>query len=177
VSLAGGAGTNGNANGGAASVLGGNADGSGTDGVVSIGTSNTSAVNIGASGVLIATAGPIQDRSSEAITSTTGGGTTGLITAGTKYAVVTSDSANKQISLPASVVGDEIEILVGTNGCEMISAVAGHKVNEVTVGATNELALVADSLYRCKYTKTNYWIVTGITKLGAVEAALVPDAL
>lgn len=112
-----------------------------------------------------------------AVTATTGGGTTGLITAGYNYVTVTSDSANKQISLPAGVVGQEIKILVGTTACELISAVAADKVNEVVVGATNELALTAEALYTCTYTKPGYWIVTGETKLGARIAALVPDAL
>ncbi len=59
VALAGGAGTNGDADGGAASVLGGNAEGSGTDGVANVGTSNTSAVNIGATSIATAIPGPI----------------------------------------------------------------------------------------------------------------------
>ncbi len=70
-----------------------------------------------------------------------------------------------------------IEILIGTTGCELISAVAADKVNEVVVGATNELALTAEALYTCKCTKSGFWIVTGETKLGARIAALVPDAL
>ena len=113
----------------------------------------------------------------QSVTATTGGGTTGLITGGTRFVTVTSDSADKQISLPAGTVGDEIRILVGTTGCELISAVAADKVNEVTVGATNELALTAEALYHCQYTKSGFWIVIGRTKLGADQAALVPDAL
>jgi hypothetical protein len=58
-SLAGGAGTAGNANGGAVSVLGGNAHGSGTDGVANLGTSNTSAVNIGAASIATTITGPL----------------------------------------------------------------------------------------------------------------------
>lgn len=112
-----------------------------------------------------------------AVTATTGGGTTGLIPAGTSFVTVTSDSANKQISLPAGSVGDVIRILVGSTACELISAVAADKVNEVVVGATNELALTAEALYTCTYTKSGFWIVTGETKLGARIAALVPDAL
>jgi len=114
---------------------------------------------------------------SQAVTATTGGATTGLITATSSFVTVTSDSADKQISLPAGTVGQEIRILLGTTGCELISAVAADKVNEVTVGATNELALTAEALYRCQYTKSGFWIVTGLTKLGAAQAALVPDAL
>lgn len=111
-----------------------------------------------------------------AVTATTGGGTTGLIPAGASYVTVTSDNADKQISLPAGYVGQVLRILVGTTGCELISAVAADKVNEVTVGATNELALTAEALYTCVYTKSGFWIVTGLTKLGAAQAALVPDA-
>jgi predicted RecA/RadA family phage recombinase len=112
-----------------------------------------------------------------AVTATTGGGTTGLIPAGSSFVTVTSDSANKQISLPAGQVDDVIKILVGTTACELISAVAADKVNEIVVGATNELALTAEALYTCTYTKSGFWIVTGETKLGARIAALVPDAL
>ena len=111
-----------------------------------------------------------------AVTATTGGGTTGLIPAGASYVTVTSDNADKQISLPAGYVGQVLRILVGTTACELISAVAADKVNEVTVGATNELALTAEALYTCVYTKAGFWIVTGLTKLGAAQAALVPDA-
>jgi predicted RecA/RadA family phage recombinase len=111
-----------------------------------------------------------------AVTATTGGGTTGLIPAGASYVTVTSDNADKQISLPAGYVGQVLRILLGTTACELISAVAADKVNEVTVGATNELALTAEALYTCVYTKSGFWIVTGLTKLGAAQAALVPDA-
>jgi predicted RecA/RadA family phage recombinase len=177
VSVAGGAGTADNANGGAVSVLGGNANGSGTDGALNLGTSNTSAVNVGAAGIVTAVAGSLQVRGTAAVTATVGGGTNGLIPAGTSFAIVTSDTATKQISLPAASVGDVIKILVTGAACELISAVTAHKVNEVTVGETNELALVQDSLYTCIYVATNKWIVTGETKLGAREAALVPDTL
>jgi predicted RecA/RadA family phage recombinase len=111
-----------------------------------------------------------------AVTATTGGATTGLIPAGASYVTVTSDNADKQISLPAGYVGQVLRILLGTTACELISAVAADKVNEVTVGATNELALTAEALYTCVYTKSGFWIVTGLTKLGAAQAALVPDA-
>ena len=111
-----------------------------------------------------------------AVTSTTGGATTGLIPAGASYVTVTSDNADKQISLPAGFIGQVLRILVGTTACELISAVAADKVNEVVVGATNELALTAEALYTCIYTKSGFWIVTGLTKLGAAQAALVPDA-
>lgn len=115
--------------------------------------------------------------SNASVTATTGGATTGLIPASATFVTVTSDSADKQISLPAGYVGKVLRILVGTTACELISAVAADKVNEVTVGATNELALTAEALYTCVYTKSGFWIVNGQTKLGAAQAALVPDAL
>lgn len=112
------------------------------------------------------------------VTPTVGGGTTGLIPAGSRFVtVINGADANSQISLPIGAIGDEIRILVGTTGCELISAVAADKVNEVTVGATNELALTAEALYHCQYTKSGFWIVIGRTKLGADQAALVPDIL
>jgi hypothetical protein len=177
VIVAGGAGTNGNANGGAMSVLGGNAHGSGTDGVLSLGTSNTSAINIGAASIVTRSVGYLQANGNAAVTATVGGATTGLIPAGASFVTVTCDNADKQISLPAGTVGDVIRILVGGTACELISAVVADKVNEVQVGATNELALTADALYTCTYTKSGFWIVTGETKLGARIAALVPDGL
>lgn len=143
-----------------------------TIGNVSAGASSTIV-----SGLLVADKIQLGSNGVESITATTGGGTTGLIPANASFVVVTSDNADKQISLPAGTVGDVIHILVGTTGCELISAVAADKVNEVTVGATNELALVAESFYTCRYTKSGFWIVTGVTKLGAAEAALVPDSL
>ena len=119
----------------------------------------------------------LQKRASSAVTATTGGGTTGLIPAGVSFVTVTSDSADKQISLPAGTVGDRILVLIGATGCELIAVTAADKVNNVTVGATNEAALTATSLYDCHYVATNTWVVIGYTNLGAVQAALVPDLL
>lgn len=149
----------------------------GTTAYVNVGGGTTLETQIAGTTVQIMTAGGVQDRGVAAVTATTGGGTTGLIPAGAKNVTVTSDSADKQISLPAAAVGDEIRILVGATGCELISAVAAHKVNDVTVGATNEAALTATNLYVCRYVAANTWVVVGYTKLGAVQSALVPDSL
>ena len=117
------------------------------------------------------------DKTSVAVTATTGGGTTGLIPARANFVTVTSDSANKQISLPAASIGKEITIKVGGTGCELISAVASDTLNNVTIGATNEAALTANNTYLCQYVAANTWIMTGWTNLGAVQTAVVPDAL
>lgn len=117
------------------------------------------------------------DTVNSAVTATADGLTTALIPASATFVTVTSANAAHQISLPAGYVGKVLRILVGTTACEMISSVAADKVNEVTVGATNELLLTAEALYTCVYTKSGFWIVSGQTKLGAAIAALVPDAL
>ena len=112
----------------------------------------------------------------EAVTAIAGGGTTGLISADTRFAVITSSGATLQVSLPAATNGKIIYLYCGTNGCELISAVAADKVNNVVVGATNEAALVAATMYKCVY-GPNGWVMTGLTNLGAVEAPVVPNAL
>ena len=134
-------------------------------------------IKVGGTDVVAVYPNGLQDHGVQAVTATTDGTGTGLITQGAKHVTVTSDTATNQISLPAATVGDIINILVTGEACEMISAVPAHQVNGVTVGATNELALVENSLYRCHYVAANNWIVTGVTSLGADEAALVPDIL
>jgi len=106
----------------------------------------------------------------ETVTATVGGGTTGLISADSEYVTVTSDNADKQVSLPAAVAGKKMKITVPATGCELISAVAGDKINGVVVGATNEAALTAGYVYNLEYDGTDNWIMTS-------EATVVPDAL
>lgn len=134
-------------------------------------------VKIGGSDTAVFFKTGFQDRGTEAITATAGGGTTGLISAGTKVAIITSSVATKAVSLPIASIGDVIKLVVGANGCELISAVTADEVNDVVVGATNELALPADTHYICEYIAATKWIVRGFTKLGADAAALVPDSL
>lgn len=113
-----------------------------------------------------------------AVTATADGLTTGLIPATAQHVEVTSDTATKQVSLPAATNGKRLTIRVIATGCELISAVAGDKVNNVVVGATNEAALVAGTLYSLQYVEaTENWIMTGLTALGAVETPVIPDAL
>lgn len=124
-----------------------------------------------------ALAGANEEIDTEAITATVGGGTTGLISAATDMAIVTCDTATKQISLPAAVVGKKLRIYVGANGCELISAVAAHKINNVVVGATNEAAIPATTYLELDYVAANEWIMRAYTELGAVVTAIVPDTL
>ena len=113
-----------------------------------------------------------------AVTATVDGLTTGLIPATASIVEVTSDTATKQISLPAAVDGKELRIHVAATGCELISSVATDKVNNVVVGATNEAALVAGTVYTLRYVASaDNWVMTGLTALGAVETPVIPDAL
>lgn len=113
-----------------------------------------------------------------AVTATVDGLTTGLIPATAQHVEVTSDTATKQISLPAATNGKKLTIRVIATGCELISAVATDKVNNVVVGATNEAALVAGTLYTLQYVEAvDNWVMTGLTALGAVETPVVPDIL
>jgi len=139
-----------------------------TDDQIDVECGGVDAVTINASGLQVA---------GVAVTATTGGGTTGLIPSGARFVTVTSDSADKQITLPANVVGHVIEGMVNANGCEMICADAAAKINDVTCGATNEAAIPADTSFRCVCISSTEWILTAVTKLGAVVTAIVPDAL
>jgi hypothetical protein len=71
---------------------------------VAIGDQDTSSVTIGAAGILTRNAGHHQKNGNAAVTATVGGGTTGLIPAGASFVTVTSDNADKQISLPAATL-------------------------------------------------------------------------
>jgi len=113
----------------------------------------------------------------EAVTATADGLTTGLITADAVNVEITSDTATKQVSLPAAVDGKVIRLHCPSTGCEVISAVAADKLNNVVIGATNEAALVAGTVYTLRYVEsTGNWVMTGLTALGAVETPVVPDA-
>ena len=116
-------------------------------------------------------------QSTEAVTATVGGGTTGLITAGSRFVTITCDTATKQVSLPAASVGDEITLYIGATGCEIISAVAADKINEVVVGATNELAMPATSMIHLVYFAADNWHARGWDTDGTALAALTPDGL
>ena len=134
-------------------------------------------VKVGGTDVLKVYSTGFNDRGVEAITATTGGGTTGLITAGSSSVTITSDNANKQVSLPAASVGDRVTLYIQSTGCEVISAVSADKINEVVVGATNELALVAPCTVNFHYFATDNWSAQGWNTDGTALSALTPDTL
>lgn len=112
-----------------------------------------------------------------AVTATADGLTTGAIPAGASFVAVTSDNADKIVTLPAPVVGHVVRIQVGATGCELRTVASSNvKINDVDADGTNELALAADQHYICECISATEWIVRGFTALGADAAALVPDA-
>jgi hypothetical protein len=114
-----------------------------------------------------------------AVTATTGGGTTGLIpaTADGGFVTITSDDADKQVTLPSNVVGMVIRGMIGATGCEFICADAGAKINDLVCGATNEAAMAADQSWVAECISSTEWILRAFTKLGADVPAIVPDVL
>ena len=103
--------------------------------------------------------------------------TTGIIAAGTGVVAVTSDDANKILTLPTAVVGNTIWVFAGATGFEVRTpAASGATINAVDSDGTNEAAIPANttSLFVC--TGADEWILANWTTLGAVTTAIVPDA-
>ena len=139
---------------------------------------NTSAMTVsGAStltGAVTATAG-VQS-ASVSVTATTDGLTDGLIPSGARFVTVTSDTATKVVVLPASVVGNIVTITVPSTGCELQTLdTTNETINTVDCDGTNELALVAGSVYTLTCTKAITWIAQGVSNSGANEDSLTPD--
>lgn len=130
-------------------------------------------------GINVALAAHIAGGAVEEVTATVDGTGTGLITGTSEFVSVICDDVTKQVSLPAAVDGKVLRILGGgANNFEVISAVAGDKVNNVIVGATNEALLVKTTLYTLVYDEsTENWIMQGATNQGAVETPVVPDGV
>ena len=108
---------------------------------------------------------------------TVGGLGTGLIAPAASFVNITSAAATSQVALPAAKGGKVLRLFCNATGCELISSVAADKVNDVIVGATNEAALVAGTMYTLRYDGVDNWVMDGLTALGVVETPVVPDAL
>ena len=139
-------------------------------------------VHIKALGVLAAHLGadavtPVKSNNAEAVTATADGLTTGLVSVTARHVTVTSDSADKIVTLPASVVGKVIMMYVGATGCEVRTTdSSGIRINAVDADGTNELAIPATTLVKFVCTGASDWVATAVDELGAAIAALVPDA-
>jgi hypothetical protein len=88
-------------------------------------------------------------------------------------------NANDTVCLPVSDkddIGKQIHVYAVT-GFEVIAAEAGATCNNVTIGATNELAIVAGTYVTFTCVANNKWLTTTSTLIDGTQTKLVPDAL
>jgi len=115
--------------------------------------------------------------SSQALTATADGLTTGITPIGASFCTVTSDNADKVVTLPATVVGNIIYYYCAANGFELETpAASDDTINTVDCDGTNQLACSALSLYKAVCVADGVWIVTGEGADGADPGTLTPDA-
>ncbi|MGH6791252.1 MAG: hypothetical protein ACRECF_00730 [Methyloceanibacter sp.] len=113
-----------------------------------------------------------------AVTAATSPGPTLTFVGGLNLVSNTTD-ANDTVSLPTNVAGDigkEIEIYA-VEGFELISADVSATVNNVVVGATNELAIAAGTYVKLLLVADNTWLTVMSTLIDGTQTKLVPDAL
>ncbi len=147
-------------------------------------TSTTGALNV-ASGTstfadaVTCTAG-VQSGGVARAANTTHGAGTSIIAPGTTVVDVTSSNADFIIVLPATVVGNIITLIVGTNGFELQTPAAGTPtINTVdcSAGNTNEAAIPADSISTLTAVAANEWSLVNHTVLGAHTGAITPNGV
>ncbi len=99
------------------------------------------------------------------------------IPAEAQFVTATSANADYAIVLPAPIAGHQIWIqLNGSTACELRTpAASGNTINNLNSDGTKEAALVATNLYHCIATSSTGWVLRSFTKLGADEAAIVPN--
>jgi hypothetical protein len=97
----------------------------------------------------------------QARTATADGLTTGLVTSGTNFVVVTSANSAHAITLPAAAtagIGQSIDLHVGANGYELITpASSNNTINNVDADGTNQLDVAANTLLRCVQITATGW--------------------
>lgn len=144
-----------------------------------VGTSEIEDGSIAAGDIASGAVTPIKLGTSEALTATADGLTTGLMSGDTSHAVVTSAAATNAITLPASsagLVGKQFTIWVGSNGFELLTpATSNATINGTDSDGTNQADIPANSLSRLTLVTTDTWILENIGSTGTVAAAIVPD--
>jgi hypothetical protein len=115
--------------------------------------------------------------SSQGLTATADGLDTGITPVGASFCTVTSDNADKVVTLPTTVVGNIIYYYCAANGFELETPAASNAtINGVDCDGTNQLACAATSLYKAVCVADSVWIVTGEGADGADTGTLTPDA-
>lgn len=163
VAIAGGAGTAGNANGGAVTILGGNAHGSGTDGTLGVGTSNTSAISIGAASIATTLTGALNK---PAGASTAAAGSTfadaGALPAGTQgvYPTTAADDTKGVIVHSSDAVTGRL-IFIGNGVSNKILKVygpSGATINGAAANAAFSSASGKGVIMYCLDSGANTWL-------------------
>lgn len=139
---------------------------------------NASAAIAGSKLALTGVITPAMENVAEAVTATDAGDGTGQISVTARFVTVTTDSADKIVTLPASVVGKVIQLKNGATGYEIrTTAASSIKINDIVSGSTNEAAIPATALVTCTCVSATEWVLTAVDKLGAVITAIIPDAV
>lgn len=135
-------------------------------------SAKTNGYAVGAAGSevqVISPTGPTfigQSIKAEARTATAAGDGTGQISAGVTMVTVTSDDANKIITLPAPVPGTHITLINGTTGYELrTSAPATIGINGGT-GTNAESAISASMILELVCVSATAWIGSSYTAAG-----------
>lgn len=115
-----------------------------------------------------------------AVVATADGLTTGLILDTDTLVIVTNGGdANNIATLPlasAETQGRKILILASGGNVELRTpATTGQTINNVDSDGSAEMLLTSGNFYTARQTLAGGWVVTGITNLGAAQAAVVPD--
>lgn len=162
-SVAGGAGTAGDADGGAVSILGGNAEGSGTDGVLNLGTSNTSAITIGAASIATAIPGPVTKAAGASTAAAgTATGDAGALPSGTAgvYPTTAADDT-KGVILSASDKITGRMVLIGngvSNKILKVYPVTGGTINGAAANAAFSSVSGKGVIVVCLSSGDNTWL-------------------
>jgi hypothetical protein len=117
----------------------------------------------------------INDRSeTEARTATAApGGSTGVISDGTDFVVVTVDDANKVITLPTPTPGQVVAISNGATGYELRSSDPATVAINGGTAANAESAIPANTLVICVCRTATAWLCTNTTTAGVASATEV----
>jgi hypothetical protein len=115
-----------------------------------------------------------------AVVPTSGGLTTGLILPSDKFVEVTSANADHIVTLPTASASTRGKVLyiwvVPSTNCELRTPDAsGQTINGVDSDGTQEALLTHSRLYRVTQHLATGWLLEGLTALGAVATAVVPD--
>jgi hypothetical protein len=101
------------------------------------------------------------------------GGTTGVISTGTDFVVVTSDNADKVITLPAPTPGVRVAIANGATGYELRSSDPETVAINGGTAAGAESAISANTLVVCTCRSATAWLCLSTATDGSVAATQV----